>query len=65
MGDLRLTARPVARSVEDLLAGASWRGPMDKHVDSLSGPPHDTRRRAALAGRGLKRRCSGAGARAG
>jgi hypothetical protein len=33
----RLTARPVAGSVDELLAGASWRGPMDKHVDSLSG----------------------------
>jgi hypothetical protein len=29
--------RPVAASVTDLLAAATWRGPMDKHVDSLSG----------------------------
>ena len=28
---------PVAASVDELLAGASSRGPMDKHVDSLSG----------------------------
>jgi hypothetical protein len=33
----RLTPRPVAGSVDELLAGASWRGPMDKHIDSLSG----------------------------
>ncbi len=33
--------RPVAGSVEELLAGASWRGPMDKHVDSLSGAPFE------------------------
>ena len=37
MGDLELAARPVATSVEELLAEADWRGPMDKHVDSLSG----------------------------
>lgn len=29
--------RDVASSVDELLAGATWRGPMDKHVDSLSG----------------------------
>jgi hypothetical protein len=37
MRDLALTARPVARSVDELLAGATGRAPMDKHVDSLSG----------------------------
>jgi hypothetical protein len=29
--------RDVASSVDELLATATWRGPMDKHVDSLSG----------------------------
>jgi hypothetical protein len=29
--------REVAGSVDELLAGATWRGAMDKHVDSLSG----------------------------
>ena len=29
--------REVASSVDELLATATWRGPMDKHVDSLSG----------------------------
>jgi hypothetical protein len=37
MGERRFTPRPVAGSVDELLAGATWRGPMDKHVDSLSG----------------------------
>src|SRR3982750_3738580 len=37
MTDRVLTARPVAGSVDELLAVAAWRGPMDKHVDSLSG----------------------------
>jgi hypothetical protein len=32
-----LTARDVAGSADELLAGAQWRGPMEKHVDSLSG----------------------------
>jgi hypothetical protein len=39
---------PVATSVDELLAGASWRGPMDKHVDSLSGAPFE---RAIIDGR--------------
>jgi hypothetical protein len=37
MRDRELAARPVAGSVDELLAAATWRGPMDKHVDSLSG----------------------------
>ncbi|HEU0237677.1 MAG TPA: hypothetical protein VFR11_00130 [Micromonosporaceae bacterium] len=32
---------PVAASVDELLSGAAWRGPMDKHVDSLSGAPFE------------------------
>ena len=42
------TRPPVAASAEELLAGASWRGPMDKHVDSLSGAPFE---RALIDGR--------------
>lgn len=33
--------REVAGSVEELLAGATGRAPMDKHVDSLSGSPFE------------------------
>jgi hypothetical protein len=33
--------RAIAGSVDELLAGATWRGPMDKHVDSLSGSPFE------------------------
>ena len=36
-----MNLRPVAASADELLAGASWRGPMDKHVDSLSGSPFE------------------------
>jgi hypothetical protein len=39
--DLRLTPRPVASSVEELLVDATDRRPMDKHVDSLSGSPFE------------------------
>ena len=39
---------PVTASVDELLAGASSRGPMDKHVDSLSGSPFE---RAVIDGR--------------
>jgi hypothetical protein len=39
---------PVAASVDELLVGASARGPMDKHVDSLSGSPFE---RAVIDGR--------------
>jgi hypothetical protein len=48
MDDRGLTARPVAGSVDELLAAASWRGPMDKHVDSLSGSSFE---RAVVDGR--------------
>jgi Phosphotransferase enzyme family len=43
MGDGRATPvdRPVAASTDELLAHASWRGPMEKHVDSLSGSPFE------------------------
>jgi hypothetical protein len=40
--------RPVAGSADELLAGADWRGPMDKHEDSLSGSPFE---RAIIDGR--------------
>jgi hypothetical protein len=42
------TARPVAGSVGELLAGATGRAPMDKHVDSLSGSGFE---RATVDGR--------------
>lgn len=42
-----LTSRPVAGSVDELLAGASVREPLGKHVDSLSG---STFERAVIAG---------------
>lgn len=37
MVDIQPASRPVAGSVDELLAGATGRAPMDKHVDSLSG----------------------------
>ena len=37
MDDITLVPAPVAPDLGTLLAGASWRGPMDKHTDSLSG----------------------------
>jgi hypothetical protein len=48
MYDRRPAAPPVAASIDELLADASWRGPMDKHVDSLSGAPFE---RAVIDGR--------------
>jgi hypothetical protein len=44
MGDTTSITRPVAGSVAELLAEATWRGPMDKHVDSLSGSPFERAR---------------------
>jgi hypothetical protein len=41
VGKTTLVARPVAGSTAELLAGATWRGPMDKHADSLSGSPFE------------------------
>jgi Phosphotransferase enzyme family len=48
MAGIVLTARPVAGSVDELLAGATGRAPMDKHVDSLSGSGFE---RATVDGR--------------
>ena len=48
MAGIELTARPVAGSVDELLAGATGRAPMDKHVDSLSGSGFE---RATVDGR--------------